>query len=102
MTSSIAFGSKSDSSIGAVGRPTTSIDGSILGEGYDVEHIAAATVLLRISPDDEDILPTLLHALYDREEPDKRLRTAAVKAIGNMGPRARVAEPELLELIRNA
>ena len=52
-----------------------------------------------ITPEDEAILPTLLHALNDREEPDERLRTAAVKALGEVGPRARAAVPQLLEII---
>ena len=69
------------------------------GQGFDSYHakvapcIAAATVLRRIAPEDEDILPTLLEALNDREEPDKRMRTAAIEMLGDVGLRA-----ELLSL----
>jgi hypothetical protein len=63
-------------------------------------RIAAATVLWRIAPDDEDILPTLLQALNDREEPDKRLQTASIQTLGDIGPRARAAVQQLLEVIK--
>jgi HEAT repeat protein len=76
--------------------------GYVAHDGYTAKwpRIAAATVLLRIAPEDEDVLPTLLQALNDREEPDKRLQTAAVETLGAIGPRAQAAVPRLLEVIK--
>jgi hypothetical protein len=77
-------------------------DGYAAGDSYMAKwpRIAAATVLWRIAPEDEDILPALLDALNDREEPDKRLQTAAIQGLGAMGPRAGAAVPRLLEVIK--
>jgi hypothetical protein len=77
-------------------------EGYTAGDSYTAKwpRIAAAMVLWRITPEDEDILPTLLHVLNDREEPDERLRGAAIETLGDIGPRANAAVPGLLQVIK--
>lgn len=65
-------------------------------------RIAAATILWRIAPEDEDILPPLLDELNDRKETDIRLRIAAIETLGAIGPRAQAAVPRLLEEIKTS
>jgi hypothetical protein len=76
--------------------------GYVASDSYTAKwpRIAAATVLARIAPGDEEILPALLQALHDREEPDKRLLCAALETLGGLGPRARAAVPGLLEILK--
>jgi HEAT repeat protein len=77
-------------------------DGYAAHDSYTAKwpRIAAARVLWCIAPEEEDILLTLLHALNDWEEADKRLQTEAIKGLGDIGPRAKVAVPRLLEVIK--
>lgn len=76
--------------------------GHAAGDSYTAKWpgIAAARVLWRISPEDQDVLPTLLGALNDWQEADKRLQTMAIEGLGDVGPRARAAVPGLLEVIK--